>query len=273
MHRFETAARFVRDDLPLLEQAPIVAGAPVWEAVHPTRIDMPLELARKWKRLKGRSKFPLPADDWEQVRQEFGDSFLEWISERENEPMPDGLRLNLGSGWHYLDGFLNVDLHHDADVKADLRTFDCLPDSAAEILSTHVIEHFTEQDGRDLIARCYRWLRPGGKLILETPDREKCLRLLARRPLEGAKGLLGGRSQNKPGWHEFLIDWVTRGADLTERIPTEWDLPGEAHLHVWTGPELSRAMAGAGFVHTEVHAPQHHGGRISRDTRVVGMKG
>ncbi len=184
------------------------------------------------------------------------------------------MKLNLGSGWHYLKGYTNVDLHHDADVKADLRDFEAEDGSVEMILTTHVIEHFTKDDGIDLLKRCFRWLEPGGRIVIETPDREKCHALIAQgKSLEGAKGLYGGRSVNKRGWHELLMDWTA--AYPTQgplQVPAEWNLPGEAHLYVWKGEDLRQALSDVGFDECIVGRPVHHGGRDWRDVRVSGRK-
>lgn len=188
------------------------------------------------------------------------------------------MKLNLGSGWHYLKGYTNVDLHHDADVKADLRDFEAEDGSVEMILTTHVIEHFTKDDGIDLLKRCFRWLEPGGRIVIETPDCMKCWKLIFDgKTLEGAKGLHGGRSVNKRGWHDLLLEWSDRCTESADKyhlltVPAEWNLPGEAHLYVWTGEELRQALRDVGFDECTVERPVHHGGRVWRDTRVCGRK-
>lgn len=181
-------------------------------------------------------------------------------------------RLNLGSGWHRLDGWTNVDLHHDADIQADIRTVEFDADSVDAILCVHAIEHISATEGAALIARCYRWLRPGGSLAIETPDRAKCLELIMRRPIEGAKGLMGGRSADKPGWQAWLAGWVGRGADRGDAVPDPWNIPGEAHVYVWTDAELAHTLSLAGFCDIFVETPFYHGQRGWRDSRVTGRK-
>src|SRR5690349_15317956 len=52
------------------------------------------------------------------------------------------LRLNLGSGCRSRPGFVNVDLHDDADLRVDLRERLPFADDAAEaIYSEHFFEH------------------------------------------------------------------------------------------------------------------------------------
>jgi hypothetical protein len=55
----------------------------------------------------------------------------------------NGLRLNLGCGMNRLDGYLNVDLHGEPDLRHDLEVvpWPWPDDSASEILLNHVLEH------------------------------------------------------------------------------------------------------------------------------------
>lgn len=66
-----------------------------------------------------------------------------------------GLRLNLGCGQDYLDGYLNVDRFGEPDLRYDL---EALPwpwpdDSADEVLFKHVLEHL----GRDPMVYLEIW--------------------------------------------------------------------------------------------------------------------
>ena len=182
------------------------------------------------------------------------------------------MRLNLGSGWHRLDGWTNVDLYaDDADVKADLRTVEFPPGSVSAILSTHTIEHLEHADAIGLFRRCFTWLESGGRIAIETPDRAKCMALINQgKHLEGAKGIFGGRSINKAGWHQWLVKWAKNNGSAS--VPNEWNLPGEAHLYVWTAAELSQALADAGFEDVLTETPVYHGARGWRDCRVTGRK-
>ena len=62
-----------------------------------------------------------------------------------------GLRLNLGCGMRRLDGFVNVDLHGEPDLRHDLEVVPWpWPDnSVSEVVLKHVLEHL----GRD--PNCY----------------------------------------------------------------------------------------------------------------------
>ncbi|HEV8355468.1 MAG TPA: methyltransferase domain-containing protein [Gemmatimonadales bacterium] len=83
-------------------------------------------------------------------------------------------RLNLGSGSHRKDGFLNVDLAPGADVTLDLRLG--LPfesDCCELIFSEHCFEHFDYPEPISLLFReCLRVLSPGGELRFSVPGTE-----------------------------------------------------------------------------------------------------
>jgi len=82
-------------------------------------------------------------------------------------------KLNLGSGYHVLDGWLNADvfpplkevLKVDATKKYpfDDQTFDY-------IFSQHMIEHISYAQGQQMLKECFRILKDGGKIRISTPD-------------------------------------------------------------------------------------------------------
>lgn len=80
------------------------------------------------------------------------------------------MKLNLGCGNNYLQGYINVDrVPGIADTVHDL---DKIPypwpdNSADEILMRHVLEHL--QDVRKVMDELWRLLKPGGSLVLYVP--------------------------------------------------------------------------------------------------------
>ena len=82
-------------------------------------------------------------------------------------------KLNLGSGYHVLDGWLNADvfpplkkvLKIDATKKYpfDDQTFDY-------VFSQHTIEHISYAQGQQMLKECFRILKDGGKIRISTPD-------------------------------------------------------------------------------------------------------
>jgi carbamoyltransferase len=88
------------------------------------------------------------------------------------------LRLHLGCGEQYLEGYVNIDYppadHNVMDVKADyfadVTRLDFPPNSVDEIRLHHVFEHFPRVTALALLIRWHRWLKIGGLLYIETPD-------------------------------------------------------------------------------------------------------
>ncbi len=85
----------------------------------------------------------------------------------------NGLRLNLGCGMNRLDGYVNVDLHGEPDVRHDLETFPWPwpDDSVSEVLLKHVLEHL----GRDpnvylgIMKEMYRVCHDGATIRILVP--------------------------------------------------------------------------------------------------------
>ena len=101
--------------------------------------------------------------------------------------MTGGVRLHLGCGGVYLDGYRNIDLPveehgvQDAirpDEYADITTLEFPPESVSEVRLHHVFEHFDRPTALRLLIDWYLWLEPGGRLTLETPDFARSARAL-----------------------------------------------------------------------------------------------
>ena len=89
------------------------------------------------------------------------------------------LRLHLGCGTRYLEGYINIDhpsSEHTvqqglvADRYADILTLTFPSGTVDEIRLHHVFEHFPRQIALALLCRWTDWLKPGGVLRIETPD-------------------------------------------------------------------------------------------------------
>jgi predicted SAM-dependent methyltransferase len=93
----------------------------------------------------------------------------------------DPLRLHLGCGATYKDGWVNVDL---AGTRVDLpwdlaRPLPFAPGSIHTIFHEHLLEHLTYAQGIELHRRCRELLRPGGVLRIGVPDAGAALRSYA----------------------------------------------------------------------------------------------
>lgn len=130
------------------------------------------------------------------------------------------MRYNLGAAKQRIPGFINVDLE-GAQVTADLGQFpwDIPGHSACELMASHILEHFTKEDGRCFLAECYRILKPGGKLHVAVPDMDifiDCINTgdwtavngYAWRSLDAMLG--GGEREPRPAWrHKYMYNTET----------------------------------------------------------------
>ena len=84
------------------------------------------------------------------------------------------MNLHLGCGRNIKEGYVNIDAYVDDPrvIKAEITDIPYPKNSADEILAEHVFEHLGFAEEERLFRECFRVLRIGGKLIVETPDME-----------------------------------------------------------------------------------------------------
>jgi predicted SAM-dependent methyltransferase len=79
--------------------------------------------------------------------------------------------LNLGGGGVLSNRWLTVDVTPRADVFMNITKPLPLPDATMDVVySEEVIEHISRASGRQMLAECFRVLKPGGTLRLTTPS-------------------------------------------------------------------------------------------------------
>ena len=102
------------------------------------------------------------------------------------------IKLHLGCGRRYLRGYINIDLPPEkqelmkakADVYKDIRNLEYSENSIDEIRNHHLLEHFTRQEAIKLLLQWRGWLKPGGFLVVETPDFEESAKLFLNADLK-----------------------------------------------------------------------------------------
>ena len=90
----------------------------------------------------------------------------------------DPLKLHLGCGTNYIDGYINIDYQADqhevappiVDAHGDITKLEFPLNSVDEIRLHHVFEHFDRITALVLLAKWHNWLKVDGTLIIETPD-------------------------------------------------------------------------------------------------------
>ena len=116
------------------------------------------------------------------------------------------VKLHIGCGEKYLEGYTNIDYPQSehsvikvrADIYHDIRTLFYPENSVDEIRSHHPFEHFERAEAIALLMKWRRWLKPGGKLIIETPDFYSCavayvFALTQKRRMELGRHMLGSQ--------------------------------------------------------------------------------
>lgn len=95
-------------------------------------------------------------------------------------------KLNFGCGTRFAAGWTNLDFHGDGVhvTRANLLAGFPFPDSSFDaVYSSHVLEHFSPEQGSFLVKESHRVLKPGGILRTVVPDLEdscrEYLRILA----------------------------------------------------------------------------------------------
>lgn len=134
------------------------------------------------------------------------------------------IKLNLGSGGDYIDGFVNVDLYAEkADERYDIAKLPYADNSVDEIRAYHVIEHFDFMQAYDVLKEWHRVLKPGSKIRIETPDLLESCKEFINANEDGRWNLYG---------HFFSTGWIN---------------PGLIHKFLYTEYQLRKNMIWAGF--------------------------
>jgi len=170
-----------------------------------------------------------------------------------------GLKLNLGSGRHSLDGWFNIDAAANPkavrppDLLCDVKSIP-LPDAcASEVMAIHLFEHLYRWECDDTIDEWRRLLRQGGLLTLEMPDLFK----FCRNILEGIPG---------KNHADQLGMWGLYG-DPRDRDPLM------VHRWGWTFITIQPFLTEHGFTDIREDVTQWHKvGRGVRDFRVTARK-
>ncbi|HIH31567.1 TPA: methyltransferase domain-containing protein [Candidatus Woesearchaeota archaeon] len=169
----------------------------------------------------------------------------------------DGLKIHVGCGNSYLQGYLNIDVLEQsaADVVCDAKTIDFKKNSVSEVLMYHFIEHIDKFEAEKMLEKIYGWLRPEGALIIECPDVVKVARLVIKN-----KRNIVELETGPHGFRGFYGEPV--------KNMTNWD------YHKWGYSEftLQTKLKKLNFSKVKVEKPVSHGRRSNRDLRIIAIK-
>ena len=131
-------------------------------------------------------------------------------------PASEPLRLNLGSGDYPLKGFINIDLHVEADMQADFTTMDW--ENVDEVMMSHVLEHLSWRVTGQVLRVVHDWMKPGGKLTVEVPDMKVLFKRGTTYP-SWVLGIYGAQihegEYHKAGFDQELIEGHIEAAGFT----------------------------------------------------------
>jgi predicted SAM-dependent methyltransferase len=140
------------------------------------------------------------------------------------QSMSGAIRLNVGCGHIPMDGYLNVDRRElpGVDVVAEAAEMPFEPGSVCELFSSHLIEHFPQEEfKRVVVPYWHALLQDGGVLRAVMPDSETMIR------------------KNAEGEYPFeKLRLVTFGAQ---------DYDGDFHFNMFSRETLNNILAEAGF--------------------------
>ncbi len=129
------------------------------------------------------------------------------------------MKLHLGCGEVYLDGYLNIDYppaSHTVQTKSTADEYHNIlelsypSNSIEEIRLHHVFEHFTRASALGLLAAWWTWLKPGSMLRIEVPDFDRTARSVLNPFTPKKKKMLGLRhifGSQEADWAFHMEGW------------------------------------------------------------------
>ncbi|KAF0127129.1 MAG: hypothetical protein FD189_638 [Elusimicrobia bacterium] len=150
------------------------------------------------------------------------------------------MKLNIGCGNDRRTGWVNIDSSAGsaADKVMPAENLDLSDGCAREIEALHLVEHLGYFRTRYFLSECFRVLRPGGRLVIETPDIIKTCAAFA-----GARG---------PEEREAQLGWIY-GAETA----------GMGHRYAFPEELLKELARRAGFDIISTESRTYHPGRAA----------
>ncbi len=156
----------------------------------------------------------------------------------------DSLKLHLGCGARYFEGYLNIDfppegqsiMRAKVDAYADILRLKFPANSVDEVRSHHVFEHFDRVEALALLSAWRKWIKPTGRLVIETPDLGASIDLLNKLGSDVVskqrvlRHVFGSHEAawavHKDGWDEekYLAVLPVIGFKIEAVEKTEWQL-------------------------------------------------
>ncbi|MFA5032166.1 MAG: glycosyltransferase [bacterium] len=142
------------------------------------------------------------------------------------------LRLHIGCGKVYKKGYVNIDLYKNsfADVIMDACSLGFQGNSAELVESYHMIEHVLIPEAKQMLKEWFRVLQPGGKLIIECPNGDKCIEDYMNAPTDHNMTMIFGGQRSRADCHlagynfERLSRFLKESGfeNIVEEIPRDY---------------------------------------------------
>jgi SAM-dependent methyltransferase len=124
------------------------------------------------------------------------------------------VKLNLGCGDDYQEGYVNVDLRDDVgDVHCDVRHLPFEDGAADEVLAFDILEHLPPSDSLPCLREWRRVLREGGELKLKVPNMLALAAMIIEddRPAMAIRNIYGGHRWGPDGaWDAHHTGWTPK---------------------------------------------------------------
>ena len=159
------------------------------------------------------------------------------------------MKVELGSGYHPVDGFIHIDINPNCPHLEFIHSVDYLPmlesNSVEEIRASDVLEHFSYRDTIRILSEWFRVLAPGGKIYIQCPD----ARLLARRWLEGDLPKMNGMPIDFSASY-----WIMGGQEDNTFAKEGDDWRWNAHYTLLSPDSLQFYLRKAGFSSLDIQS-------------------
>jgi predicted SAM-dependent methyltransferase len=149
------------------------------------------------------------------------------------------IKLHLGCGDKHIDGYVNIDIRYlpgvdEVNNVARLRNYK--NDSVSVIYASHVLEHFTRWQYKDVLKRWFDLLEPNGILRIGVPDFEAIANYyLKTKDLRIVSGMLYGGQDYDENNHFWPYDFNTLQSELIQigfKQVERYDWKSTEHSHI-----------------------------------------
>jgi len=128
------------------------------------------------------------------------------------------MKLHLGCGKKYLNGFINIDALEDVnpDIVDNVGTLNNFKSNSCDLIyACHVLEHFGRNEYKNVLKRWFDLLKENGVLRISVPDIESCINYYNKtQDLSKLLGFFWGGQNNKYNFHYMGWDFKSIENDL-----------------------------------------------------------